>query len=222
MGKEILVVSHERSGTHFLINSIGVNFGYSVHCHNVTTRDYLTDRRAGIYKSHHQYEFYKNDWEQVLNKFHVVYIIRDGRDVLNSSWHYQRGSGAPAFPNISNFGTWMREDPTKYRFDSDYSIITSHNMAERWKTHVEGWDKAEGVLRVRYESLLHNFDETLSEIEEHTGLKRIDTKQPKLTEYVSVSPRKGVSGDWENYFSHKDIDYFDNICKDTMKRLGYM
>ena len=40
-------------------------------------------------------------------------------------------------------------------------------------------------------------------------------------EYTTVSFRKGVVGDFKEFFSDDDLSYFDSIAHDAMARLGY-
>jgi len=44
---------------------------------------------------------------------------------------------------------------------------------------------------------------------------------PGSVKSTAISPRKGVIGDYKNYFSEKDLELFDKIAGVLMKDLGY-
>ena len=96
--KNILVVGHERSGTHFLINTIALNYPYYSNYEISVLGDtqelrqifewYYSKNERRIFKSHHQFYFFFPFFEELLRHFHIFYIVRDGRDVLTSCFHY--------------------------------------------------------------------------------------------------------------------------------------
>src|SRR6187200_2098494 len=98
---KIAVVSHERSGTHFLMNSIAkcygylaapwINFDYELGLnfyHPATIgaffgqfRDYYP---ANIVKAHHSFAFFEGAFDEIVSDFHIFYVSRDPRDVMVS------------------------------------------------------------------------------------------------------------------------------------------
>ena len=154
----VLVVSHERSGTHFLMNSIARGYGYTArpwvdmdgdsmpinffHPPSVAgTLASLADRRiAAIVKSHHSADFFDGILNRVLKRYVVFYIHRDPVEVMLSfwrfmhRWHWHEGPKRPdpvAFASAEPEGQLMR-----------YQRYQCRNMLDRWAKHVEGWHRA--------------------------------------------------------------------------------
>ena len=125
--KKILVASHERSGTHFLINTIAENFGYSPnqididHAHGYSLNDpqasknllsaYKNQNTALILKSHHSYPIVEYLMSDILDEFHIFYIVRDGRDVMTSFWRYLNSLAPGWGPRIDSVGDFMKASP---------------------------------------------------------------------------------------------------------------
>src|SRR5688572_13418899 len=91
--KKLAVISHERSGTHFLINTCGNHFGYL----SKPWWNFEFQLRVGIYfpksilgfwlqmhdkpvlnplKSHHPATFFPGILKYFTDQFHVLYIYR--------------------------------------------------------------------------------------------------------------------------------------------------
>ena len=142
----IVVVSHERSGTHYLINSIAKNFGYSYKADSILGSPLmLLDRimkhegKEMIIKSHHQYQFLAPVIEDIKKIAKIVYIRRDGRDVLASCYYYmKKHAKIGCFPKTESFSSFIREAPYKYTFDGNYTVEKSSNMAARGARHIKG------------------------------------------------------------------------------------
>jgi hypothetical protein len=182
--RPILVVSHERSGTHFTMNAIAAAFGYVSAPHisldrpqfNInffypqllaeTVRQVGSRRPANILKSHHPAEFFGETLDAVAAVWRIVYVHRHPADVMASYWRFLntlQWNEGPAKPTVLEFamappwGRLMR-----------YQYSQHPNMLERWAAHVEGWvDAAErtGLVHVvRYEDLAGRYAETVRDI----------------------------------------------------------
>lgn len=150
-----------------------------------------------------------------------VHLIRDGRDVVVSKWFFEKDfcvqNGI-----ISSF---------EKKFD-DYVIET----AKEWASFISAWDNLASNT-IYYEKFLLNPAEELSSlIYTITGQQpdpiEIDKTLQKFTkEKFSASldktfkhnsfVRKGVAGDWKNYFSAQNTADFKEIAGQTLVRLGY-
>lgn len=122
---KVLVISHERSGTHFLMNSLAANFGYisnpfmnidsslGINFHSsVAFGDLLGNFQnrsiANIFKSHHDMEFYRDFFFKNPMGFKIIYIYRDvyevmvsyDRHLLSLPWHEGQ--------QTSNFSQFLR------------------------------------------------------------------------------------------------------------------
>ena len=223
--KNILVCSHQRSGTHFLINSIAINLDWTCDWLDVppTTdtarlKKFFEDVKPQnkVFKSHHQFDCFSECWDIIKDKFDVFYIYRDGRDVLTSMFFYyvlkQR------WVRARNVGEYMRLNPQVYNYDYRYSIIKSDNHVDRWVNHVEDWLNRD-VCYITYEKLSRAFPGTISDISSY--LKRpMKTEKPGLN-HRAVHARKGIIGDYKKHFNQRDLDYFFEKAEPTMKKLRY-
>jgi len=224
--KNILVISHERSGTHFLINAIAFNFPYysnnelgvigsSEELEKIFSTYYAVEEKR-IFKSHHQFEFFRSFFHELLQHFHVFYIVRDGRDVLNSCFHYFN-----KHPDIFPQAKSIREFLTMNAYQ-DYCKVSPSNMVERWVMHVKGWlEQKDNVNIIYYEDLFYNFEETIANIANALNLAPPDRITVPTLQDRSIDPRKGTVGDWKNHFTEEDLRIFDSIASDLMKELGY-
>lgn len=109
-----------------------------------------------------------------------------------------------------------------------------------WSGHIDTWAAGRHlghVAYLSYEELRADCAATLGRaIRQHTG-EEIDEWQMKTTvEKLSMKRqtarvpgeedpkehiRKGISGDWHNYFSREAAELFDHLAGDTLVRLGY-
>jgi len=229
---KILVVSHERSGTHFLINSISANFGFNNNQIDVFARDAINPSRSNqeeyrskiinfcelqkgldnrIYKSHHQDGFF--DIHKLNESYHIFYIVRDPRDVLVSCYYYFNRSNVTAFPRVKNVcDLAFNTKPYRYPFDGAYSLVKSEDFVSRWITHVRGWlDKA---TIITYEEMKTNFSSAMRKVSVVLGRDLTGCVVPTLGN-KSVSPRKGIVGDWTNHFDAKSNNIICNRIKEA-------
>lgn len=229
--KNVLVVSHERSGTHFLINSIAFNFPwYSNKEISITGTgqeqyeqysEYFGRFERRIFKTHYQYETLRAFFERLLEHFHVFYIVRDGRDVLTSCLHYFNRTGPESFPQAADIGQLLKCRPADYQYDYK-SEVRSENLAARWHFHVQNWlEVSDRITVIRYEDLHSDFEGQLGRIADVLGCDvPEDVVRPGLND-KSVQPRKGVVGDWRSHFTAADEEFFDRYAGGTMRQLGY-
>lgn len=223
MMPSILVVSHERSGTHYLINTIAKNFGYSMREESILGEpDDLYKKICGlsgaeiIIKGHHQYQWFEPHFQDILKRVRVIYISRGGKDVLTSCFHYMhKNRDTGSFPETVNhgkpdFGYFIRQDPAVCNFDGWYSKDKSSNMPQRWAKHVAGWEYRHGVLDLTYEELKGDFDNVVTDrIAPHLGipLEVAEPIEPTIRDR-GVDNRVGVVGDHKNIFSETDYEFY--------------
>lgn len=225
MNKKILVISHERSGTHFLINTIAQCFGYSPeqidmdNSQNINWSDPDMVRHwfrqfhgreiSRLFKSHHASPFLASLLPELQDEFHVFYIQRDGRDVMTSFWIYLNRLAPGWGPRCQTIGEFMRATAsggiTQYQ-----PTPASMTMLERWVSHVEGWNNpAMPVHRIRYEDLHAHYDEVRDSIAGILEQPASSTARPTLDSPSSL-PWKGQTGSWKEFFTASDIEYFES------------
>jgi hypothetical protein len=251
MDKRWLVISHERSGTEWLIASLIKNLFPDLYQPNNTQqarwdmddrmlcdpkvmteflfeRDDLrtklifgvkgttsvkgTDHRVPV-KSHHAFDFFEPIWDRVLEEFNVIYIMRDGRDVMTSMWRH--GWNHEGFmPRAFNVRRFIAMEPTEGmgRYHGDYPV---NNMAERWNNHLLNWYDRKGVIYISYEQLSFRYKETIRAIAMLCDLPiPTEVENPGMT---GVRPWKGQVSNWTKYISKQDLGYFRTVAWPGMK-----
>ncbi len=176
-----LVVSHERSGTHFLMNTLALNFGYQPYVDlderpgfDPHSTPQLLNFLLGtawpprtVLKSHHQAEVLLPVLPWLADLYRVFYVVRDPRDALLSLWRFVASSPAGEGPCTATVGDFLRAAPAGRLLR--YQRRAAATMVERWRLHVEGWsdaaDRLGGRLHVvRYDDLDQTFAPTVARL----------------------------------------------------------
>ncbi|HHS96026.1 MAG TPA: hypothetical protein ENJ45_05495, partial [Phaeodactylibacter sp.] len=106
-----------------------------------------------------------------------------------------------------------------------------------WSQWVQSFFENENVVLVKYEDLLKDakaelkktirflekelpLDECLTEIVQRFSFENM-TKRLPGEENRNSFLRKGIAGDWKNYFSQKAIDIFGEYAGRELEGLGY-
>jgi len=221
--KNILIVTHERSGTHLLINiinfenngnfrSIGLlppneehnleNYKKYVYRHMVNT--FYPDL---ISKSHHQVEFYEPFMNYVFDNYKVIYVKRDIKDVLISYYHFLKRCN-----DFPEFKDWIFMNPkeigNKYvdKNPDPHIIIEPKEYIDRWTLHYNGWMKyKDKLLVVNYEDLLNDFQLQKQRLEDYLG-KKVSDDLPDRNDKIltNIKPNKGIIG-WHKEFMDEEL-----------------
>lgn len=181
----------------------------------------------------------------------VFYLVRDGRDVAVSllfrvlgeldrpvfadTWPYYRRR----YPSLLELAREPERDVrrTLPRFLEEWSR-RSGGTRYNWSQHVGMWTADRpNVVIVRYEDLLDDAAGTLSHvIPIHSGApidpERLDATIRKFSferqsgrkpgvEVPGDDLRKGIQGDWRNYFTQASGEVFDRHFGETLMQLGY-
>ncbi|ADE35621.1 sulfotransferase domain-containing protein [Methanohalophilus mahii] len=250
----IVIISHRRSGTHWSIdtirnNLVGVGSEYynldriqKKNKYHLSIDEFMgnVEKCNGIpvLKSHMASDFtpFSGDEKQfvqdLLANSKIIYIYRDGRDVLTSLYYYM----AKFEPNLPSFSQFLK---MKENFNSTYVNL---NRVEYWNEHVSGWTKNDDfdVCTISYEDLFYRYNKTVHILADFLnipiapdGVRKVDLQKPNLIEKImnkmnvyslpssAIAPRKGVVGDWMNCFSEEDLDFFNSIATELMVELNY-
>ncbi len=161
----------------------------------------------------------------------IVYIVRDGRDVVNSYFH--RFEKMLQYDNRRSRRIAARLRglvPTRIR----YWAITRY-FAVLWARQVEEALKMD-VPIVRYEDVLENpqaeIERLVTFLDPEAPLESSAKAVELFTlENMRASVRKsgagpmtdrvGRAGNWKEYFTPRDVKWFDTRYGDLMQRLGY-
>ena len=188
----------------------------------------ISDNNPVIIKSHADYHLFRKQFP--LKK--CIYIMRDGRDVMLSYYFYKKsfvhGDGYSTSVtgkyNIKNV-----HSNKEIEFDDmEFSDFLRKNL-DSWINHVFYWKKNNNIYYLSYEELHYNFEQQMENICDYLALpikKNINyvkdvfsNKNEKIFKKNNGDfYRKGIIGDWENYFSSVHLDYYyqrireNNFC----------
>lgn len=270
MPQMVLVVSHRRSGAQWVVDAIHNNFGgvrqdsylldrlYRHHHLGQEAIPFADFRQymdysdlLPILKTHtpvtldalQAQPLYREFFTKMIDRSRVIYVYRDGRDVMVSLYYYLMKHAAKPQTYGYNFPNFLRMEiyPDSAR---DHAKI---NRVKYWQNHVDGWINHPNVLPVSYESLYDNYETTLASIGDHLHLERsISTNTTaitsgkrslvqrligKLQQAVAVKdvvdvvvpplPQASV-GAWQTHYRDEDLRYFYELAGTTMRKLRYV
>lgn len=195
MSKLILVNSHSRSGTHFLIDTLTSNIKDAVFPNSLyIPRDFnistlVEEKTEAVYNSF-QKNINNNKQRVIVIKNHLLpeelnLISPQDKyeEFLKEIYHksvkiyiYRDGKDVLTSwykyfedKNIS-FGDFIRE---KNDYISPLRKLSGidENRVKYWNYHVESWLEEEGVIAVKYEDLHNDYEKTVSKLLDNLGEK---------------------------------------------------
>ncbi len=181
----------------------------------------------------------------------VIHIIRDGRDQAVSMLHHvwnrstDQGGVQTLKPGEFERREMYRKDPQKL-LQTGEGVFTEERLrgaARSWNARV-GKTAQNGpallgpnYIEVRYEDLLERPSEEVGRLAKFLG---VDTSEKAVQQAVSSASferlskgrergqedtssfyRKGVAGDWNNYFTERDKEIYKAEAGELLIRLGY-
>jgi hypothetical protein len=237
----VMVVAHERSGSHFLMNSLAacygyvsqpwidldhfhlnINYYYPIHvCSELLALAARSPSR--LIKSHHQAGFFAGVLPRLAEQFVIFYLYRNPVDVMLSCWRFVHRWPWLEGPRVADPLTFARSEPCGYMMR--YQLRQHPNLMLRWATHVEGWLEAAvaepRVVVVRYEDLDARFAEVVPSFAGVLGRPPQAIVRPP--EGVNVIP--GGPDDPSGQGLCPDVEALRDLCRATvgatMLRLGY-
>jgi len=157
----------------------------------------------------------------------IIYLIRDGRDVAVSFYHWSDPNRIEPFEKFLKRRILAKEiNPTPWG---------------EWHSHVIGYldqPKSSDMLIVHYEALVDSPVSELQRISEFVGLRRskeaieiaierssFNVQQSDFQDYQPFKNKRvgvgGVPGKWVEFFTDELHDYFWRVAGDAMNRAGY-
>ncbi len=241
--KKVLIASFQRSGTHFLINNLGTNFqGFEAGWEDILNRqiresmaapalpdlqqriwqqlqEYDPTPRRRCVKTHYQAYFFEPYLDSILEKYDVIYVVRDPRDTMVACYHYYNLTPYEPFIKEPVFSKFIRADLSKVKTETDpfsYSHVKPANLVDKWNQHVLSWLRYQdrGVVFVRFSDLKFRLSAALQEIEAKTSqrlkpvIQAISVADPRVRpDFQLAGLRRGEVGIWRNYFSASDLQF---------------
>ena len=244
------LISYPRSGNTWLLNSLIMLFGAirsearssfdhypylygkaEADSFYLKAEDELDMSRPLIIKSHDTYDVY----EHLYPKKKCIYIYRDGRDVLLSFYFFRKAFSVneeTIFERIGNEKVLTARTSKAVKFEAEEFAEFLRKHASEWANHVEAWLNADDVFILSYEDLHHDFSGKLMEIIAYLGIEPVVSVVHVKKEYADDFRqlfsgdsrqffRKGIIGDWQNYFTEEHSRIFSELAGDLLIKLGY-
>ena len=205
--------------------------------------------RKSMYHSHYLPK------TRILKNKKILYLVRDGRDVIVSLYYHQllwnnknklnpknviyHRSRVP-FDNYEN----VKENMAKfieYTFEVKPSKLQHYTYMGNWYDYNKSWllekNHSNNIYIVKYEDLLDFPQQTLKTMFQQFFNDEVDenhlqhviykfsfenqTKRKKGEENKSSFLRKGIKGDWKNYFGEQEKELFKKYTKNLLIELNY-
>jgi hypothetical protein len=172
---------------------------------------------------------------ELLARSRLVYVVRDGRDVLVSLFHYMRRYSQRV--RGQSFEHFLRDR------DDFFQACPAFEGLDRvgaWALHVEGWLADPRAVVIRYEDLVARLEPTLRgalarlELTAHARIRGVRLPAgvprrvlrrmlapvfPRLVS-TAIAPRRGVVGDASRHFSLRDERFFRDRAGALLERLA--
>jgi len=160
----------------------------------------------------------------------IIHLVRDGRDVVTSGtfdWVTR------AAPDAQRHRFYVQREPglVLQRFFDDPILDTWCRYWKEPQAAVEHWRAQDEFkhrwLTVHYEDMLEDQTAQLVKIFKFLGVRctpelaresadaasfQTRTGRPRGQDDPTAKTRKGVHGDWQNYFTRADAEHFDAHC----------
>ncbi len=198
------MVSHERSGTHFLMNTLELNFGYLpwtdvdelLGTPVRATAEFLRFLFASpwpwqtVLKCHYEPRYFPF-LEQLVRRFDVLHVVREPVPVLQSFYRYVRSRGPEEGPAAASVGEFVRARPQGRM--TRYQAAPAESVAARWAAHTAAWLDAGAAVQgaitvVRYDELDTRFEASVARLGERLRRPHGSPQRPSRQRKVVDTP----------------------------------
>jgi len=191
-----------------------------------------------------------NHWKYDQRLRRVLYLYRDGRDVMVSLYILRmqliaNGLGTNHFADqmhrrySKSLGSgYLQAEPIEHLAKFiEMEMIRPRQAPQNWPGHVHDWVRHSNGAQLSYESLLEDplatlrksllkyvptvDEEKLADSIRRNDFKRVTGRQPGQEDRTDLFARKGVAGDWRNHFTREAAQIFDQHAGKVLVSLGY-
>nr|XP_020488323.1 sulfotransferase family cytosolic 2B member 1-like [Labrus bergylta] len=169
------------------------------------------------------------------SKAKVIYVMRNPKDVLVSSFYFHQMAGFLSDPGT--FDEFMNK------------FLEGRVMLGKWTDHLKSWKHSElgdRIMFITYEEMVQDLpaalrrmsdflgrdlsEETIQKISHHCSFKTMKSNSmsnfsmvPKayLDKDKSAFLRKGVAGDWKNHFSSEQLARFQSVIHKELENESF-
>lgn len=173
----------------------------------------------------------------------IVYLVRDGRDVMVSYYFYQNAFNQKVTPQKLGKTVIIAQQLHRLGIEKLASFLEHYTFSKfirqhtlSWINHVKVGIEKKPIAIIRYEDLKTNPEKTLEDLFiklEVRVLPEVIQQAVATFSFERLSKRKageedktsffrkGVVGDWRNYFLAKDNIFFQEKARYVLEMLGY-
>lgn len=234
--KSLLIVGHTRSGGHFLMNAISMNFPYYTHhrqgkdlfrkkCINETDRIIREFQPTNeIQITRQQAWSFRHCKNALKEKFIIIYILRDGRDVVDSL--FDMHTKIYRWSKAQNLNEFMNKSFMKNSYEARVNLIKAENPIDSWLLHLKSWlfffrheDKKTNWQWpdnfIFYEDLCRDYTYVVKKkIAKILNMEPGQTISIPAKDFNCISPRRGCPDQWKKNFTKEDEKFFwDYVIK---------
>ncbi|MFP4500594.1 MAG: sulfotransferase domain-containing protein [Candidatus Hydrogenedentota bacterium] len=166
---------------------------------------------------------------------HLIQLVRDGRDVITSGvfdWIARTKRDHPRYEVFVK----KEADITLERFFDDDDLT---QWADEWAGPIRAFQNAGGApITIRYEAMKMDQAGTLRQVfdylqlpadsaivarcVEESSFKKMSAGREAGQSVSTAKARKGIAGDWKNYFTRQDGARFHECAGDCLIAMGYV
>lgn len=237
----MLVVSHERSGTYFLMNTLAAAFDYvaapwldftpamlPMNFHDpaavaLALATYGGQPLRTLVKSHHETAFFAGCWPAPPGGFRILYIHREPAAALHSLWRLLAGLPWREGPVTPTLAAFLRAAPEGGLMR--FQMQQYPSMVHRWAAHVGGWldaaDACPAILPLRYEDLDRDHAGTVARLGDWLGLTPRPHDRPARDQGVVKAQTPVDLAESAGELGPGDHAFITDVAGPVMARCGY-
>ena len=236
----VIVNSHERSGTHFLMNSIEHCFGFYkanpyldfglVRLSSLVNfydgkslskffNKLIDEKNSSIIKSHFNADFFYDLEKETLNKIKFLFIYREPISVLKSFWIFLHNCSWYEGPKINDFNKFCFSEPSGQMLTYQYRQY--ENFVIRYLSMIDGWLKFKeinkNILFISYDELNSEYSNVIKKIGLFLNMKVLQTNKFDRKKFFEVKFNQYFSA---LTFDTNNLSSIDDYIINQKKKLG--